>query len=143
MGSITSSVGLISGIDSGALIQQLLQIEARPKQLAQRRILQLQQKQAAFLSINSSLLALGTAAGKFRLDNIFQATSASSSNEDVLSATSSSRASEGTYRFQVDRLVSTQRAHHQHRQEHEQPRAESDADLLPVAALAPSHGRER
>ena len=110
MGSITSSVGLISGIDSGALIQQLLQIEARPKQLAQRRILQLQQKQAAFLSINSSLLALGTAAGKFRLDNIFQATSASSSNEDVLSATSSSRASEGTYRFQVDRLVSTQRA---------------------------------
>lgn len=110
MGSITSSVGLISGIDSGSLIQQLLAIEARPKQLAQQRILQLQQKQAAFLSINSSLLALGTAAGKFRLDKVFQATSASSSNQDVLTATSSTRASEGTYRFQVDRLVSTQRA---------------------------------
>ncbi|MFG0292443.1 MAG: flagellar filament capping protein FliD [Phycisphaerales bacterium JB050] len=109
MGSITSSIGLISGIDSGSLIEQLLQIEARPKQLAQQRILQLQQKQAAFLSINSSLLALGTAAGKFRTENIFQATSATSSDSDVLTATSSSRASEGSYNFRVDRLVSTQR----------------------------------
>ncbi len=44
----------------------------RPKRFAQQRILH-QQKQAAFLSINSSLLALGTAAGKFRLDKVFQA----------------------------------------------------------------------
>jgi len=109
MGTIQSSVGLISGIDSQQLIQQLLQIEARPKQLAQQRIAQLQQQQAAFLSINSSLLALGTAAGAFRTDNVFQATSASSSNESSLTATSSNRASEGVYQFQVNRLVSTQR----------------------------------
>lgn len=110
MGSISSSIGLISGINSGQLIEQLLSIEARPRQLAQRRIVQLQQKQAAFLSINSSLLALGTAAGNFRTQNIFQATSATSSDADVLTATSSNRAAEGSYRFQVDRLVSTQRA---------------------------------
>lgn len=109
MGSIQSSIGLISGINSGALIEQLLAIEARPKQLAQRRILQLQQQQAAFFSINSSLSALGNAAAAFRTQNIFQSTSATSSKPEVLTATSSNRASEGTYRFQVDRLVSTQR----------------------------------
>ncbi len=109
MGTIQSSVGLISGINSQQLIEQLLSIEARPKQLAQQRVLQLQQQQAAFLSINSSLLALGTAAGAFRTENIFQATSASSSNESALTATSSNRASEGVYQFQVNRLVTTQR----------------------------------
>lgn len=109
MGTIQSSVGLISGIDSQQLINQLLQIEARPKQLAQRRIAQLQQQQAAFLSINSSLQALGTAASAFRADNIFQSTGATSSNEGALTASSSNRASEGVYQFQVDRLVSTQR----------------------------------
>jgi flagellar hook-associated protein 2 len=109
MGAIQSSIGLISGINSGQLIEQLLAIEARPRQLAQQRILQLQNRQAAFLSVNSSLLALGTAAGKFRTESIFQAASATSSDSDVLSATASTRAAEGSYRFQVDRLVSTQR----------------------------------
>ena len=41
MGGITSSVGIFSGINSAQLIDQLLSIEARPKKLAQNRLLQL------------------------------------------------------------------------------------------------------
>lgn len=108
--SITSSVGLISGIDSQSLIQQLLQIEARPQQLAQRRIAQLQQQQAAYLQLNSALLALEGAAGAFNSRDVFDSSTASSSNPDVLSATASANAAEGTYDFLVDRLVSTQRS---------------------------------
>ncbi|MCA9292566.1 MAG: flagellar filament capping protein FliD [Phycisphaerales bacterium] len=110
MGGITSSIGLISGIDSGSLIQQLLQIDARPKVLAQRRIAQLQQQQAAYIDINSSLLALKSAGGAFNTSKIFKSTSALSSNESALAATASTSATPGTYDFIVDRLVTSQRA---------------------------------
>ncbi|MEO1129358.1 MAG: flagellar filament capping protein FliD [Planctomycetota bacterium] len=106
--SISTSVGLFSGIDTGALIQQLLAIEARPQQLAQNRILELQQQQAAYLSINSSLLGLKTAAGAFNTDKLFDTNLATSSNADAVSATASTSANEGSYTFQVQRLVSTQ-----------------------------------
>ena len=62
MSGITSGTGLISGINTGALIDQLIAIEARPRTLIQQRIAQLQAQQAAYLSINSNLGALRTAA---------------------------------------------------------------------------------
>ena len=110
MGAITSSVGLISGIDTGSLIQQLLAIDARPKLLAQSRIAQLQQQQAAYLDINSALLALQTAGGAFNANKTFDATSATSSNENALAATASTSATPGAYSFIIDRLVTSQRA---------------------------------
>lgn len=73
MSGITSSIGLISGLDTGSLINQLLAIEARPKQLAQQRILQLQGQQAALLDLNSRLSSLKTAATKFRTARVFSA----------------------------------------------------------------------
>lgn len=108
MGSITSSIGLISGIDTATLIEQLLAIEARPVVLAQNRIVQLQQRQAAFLDLNSSLLSLNSAAESIRTSNAFDASSASSTNSEVLSGTASNGAAEGSYTFRVDRLVTTQ-----------------------------------
>jgi len=38
MGRITSSVGLVSGIDSGSIIDQLMKLEERPKAQLQDRI---------------------------------------------------------------------------------------------------------
>ena len=46
MGGISSG-GLISGIDTQALINSLIQVAARPRTLAQNRLLQLQSQQAA------------------------------------------------------------------------------------------------
>lgn len=108
MGSITSSIGLVSGIDTASLIEQLLAIEARPVLLAQNRIVQLQQRQAAFLDVNSSLLSLNTAAESIRTSNAFDASAASSTNSDVLTGSASNGAAEGSYTFRVDRLVTTQ-----------------------------------
>ena len=108
MGGISSSVGLISGIDTRSLINQLIQIESRPKQLVQQRILQLQQRQAAYLSINSSLLALRGAAGSFNTDRIFDSNTATSSNQSVLTGTATTNAAVGSYSFIVNRLVTTQ-----------------------------------
>src|SRR4051812_23915729 len=108
MGGISSGTGLFSGIDTGSLIEQLLAIEARPKQLAQQRVLQLRQQQAAYLDLNSKVQALKSASAAFRTGNVFQSNKATSSNDNVLSATASIGAPPGSYPFVVDRLVSTQ-----------------------------------
>ncbi len=107
MGGISSSTGLFSGIDTSSLIEQLLQIDARPKQLAQQRITQLQTQQTAFLDINSRLLGLKSAAAAFNSSKVFDATRASSSNPDAITATASDNATLGTFNFNVERLVST------------------------------------
>ncbi len=108
MGGISTSVGPFSGIDSGALIAQLLAVEGRPKQLAQFRIANLQAQRAAYLDVNSALLALKTSAASFRADKIFRASRAVSSNPDALTATAGTSAAAGVYQFTVSRLVSTQ-----------------------------------
>ena len=108
MSGISSSVGLISGLNTDQIISQLLQIEARPKTLAQQRILQLQGQQAAYLDINVKLTALKTAAGAFRANNVFDAVTATSTNSDVLTASATAGAPAGSYAFLVNKVVSTQ-----------------------------------
>lgn len=108
MSGITTGVGLVSGIDTASLIQQLLAVEARPQVLAQVRLTQLQAQQAAFLDINTRLGGLQSAARSFRTEDTFSSANAVSSDEDTLSATASTSAQIGTYTFVVDRLVSTQ-----------------------------------
>ena len=106
MGGISSS-GLVSGIDYQSIINQLLAIESRPKVFAQQRIVQLQTQQAAYLDVNSSLLALRTAAASLRFNRVFDSAKASSSNAGVLSATAGPTAVPGAYSFLVNRLVTT------------------------------------
>jgi len=108
MGGITSNVGLFSGINTAELIEQLLSIEARPKQLAQSRIVQLQAQRAAYLDINTALLSLKTTAAKFGTSKTFRAARADSSNTDILTASAGSGAAPGSYQLSVKRLVSTQ-----------------------------------
>ncbi|MEO0483732.1 MAG: flagellar filament capping protein FliD [Planctomycetota bacterium] len=106
MSGITST-GLVSGIDTASLIEQLLAVESRPRILMQSRIATLQTQQAAYLDINTRLSGLRTASAAFRVNNVFDARGATSSDEDTLTASASSAAQEGKYSFVVDRLVST------------------------------------
>lgn len=108
MGGITTGIGLFSGIDTASLIDQLIASQSRPQILAQQRVIQLQSQQAAYLDINSRLNNFKTAAGSFRVNDIFSSRSIASSNESVLTATGTSSAVPGSYNFIVDRLVSTQ-----------------------------------
>lgn len=108
MSGITTGVGIFSGIDTGSLINQLIQVASRPKVLAQQRIVQLQAQQAAFLDLTSRLNSLKTAASKFNIDKVFQTARATSSNPQALAASASSGATPGAYSFIIDRVVSTQ-----------------------------------
>ena len=108
MGGITTGVGIFSGIDSASLIDQLIAAQSNPLILAQSRVIQLNQQQAAYLDINSRLSAFKTAAASFRVNKIFQSSVAKSSNESILTATATNSAVPGSYSFIVDRLVSSQ-----------------------------------
>lgn len=110
MGGISSGVGLISGIDTRTLIQQLLSLEAQPRVAAQQRSISIQRQSAAYLDVNTSLLALKQAAAAFDSQRVFRASSATSSDADVLTASAGTTAARGTYQFRVHRLVSTQQS---------------------------------
>lgn len=108
MSGITSGVGIFSGINRDQLINQLLALDARPKAIFQRRIVQLQSISAAYLDLNSRLSSLRTAAQAFNVNKLFAASTAVSSNPEVATATAGPNAAVGSYPFQIDRLVSTQ-----------------------------------
>ena len=108
MGQISSSVGLVSGIDFGSLIDQLMQIEARPQRLVQSRNAVLTSQQVAFKEINAKLLGLKLSADSLANTKTFNATTATSSDESVLTASTGTSTTAGTYDFTVDRLLSTQ-----------------------------------
>ncbi|MEM7228159.1 MAG: flagellar filament capping protein FliD [Planctomycetota bacterium] len=107
MGSITTGVGLISGIDTANLIEQLLLLRAQPKIPLEARLINLQAQQTAMLDVNARLLNLQNAAVALREGDVFNATLATSSNEERVLATTGNRAQPGTYTFVVKQLVST------------------------------------
>ena len=108
MGQISTGVGLISGLPIADIIDQLIAIESRPKQFVESRIAVLQSQQVAFQDINAKLLALKLRGDTLSAIGTFRGTQAASSNESILTATSSSGATPGSYTFISDRLVSTQ-----------------------------------
>lgn len=108
MSGITSSTGLVSNLDYGTLINQLLAIEGRPRTLAQQRVLQLQSNQAAYLDLSSKVSALRTAASGMRTNNVFNSSTVASSNAELLTGSASAGATPGSFAFLVDRVVSTQ-----------------------------------
>ena len=108
MGQITSGVGLISGINTADLIDQLLSLEERPKQLVEQHNAVLTSQQVAFQDINAKLLALKLSAAGFTDQRVFQTTSATTSDESVLAVSSSASSVPGSFDFVVDRLVTTQ-----------------------------------
>ncbi|MEE2894439.1 MAG: flagellar filament capping protein FliD [Planctomycetota bacterium] len=104
--SITSGIGLVSGIDTVSLIEQLLSIDSQAKIPIFQRIGSLNASKTALLDVNARVLSLGNASRAFRLDEVFQSVLTSSSNEDVLAATATTKANPGQYAFRVKQLVS-------------------------------------
>jgi flagellar hook-associated protein 2 len=108
MGRITSSVGLVSGIDSAAIIDQLMKLEERPKAQLQDRIDESNKQKLAYTDISTRLTSLRLVSTKLKKPSTFEAAATSSSDEDVLTATAANGAAIGSFQFQVARLVTSQ-----------------------------------
>src|SRR3954452_12252564 len=105
MAGITSTTGLISGLKTADIIDQLMALEARPKNLLQTRIDAANGQKLAFTDLSTRLTSLRINAQTLKKPSTFTAAAATSSNEDVLSATAGLGALPGSYQFQVARLV--------------------------------------
>ncbi|HOJ67691.1 MAG TPA: flagellar filament capping protein FliD [Candidatus Hydrogenedentes bacterium] len=104
-GGITAS-GLITGIDSNALINQLMQLERQPITRLQNQITTLNTQRTALTNLTNTLRTLRSRAQDFRLLDPFNKFNSSSGDEDVLTTSiTGSSPTVGTYSVQVIQLA--------------------------------------
>ncbi|RIK75100.1 MAG: hypothetical protein DCC67_15720 [Planctomycetota bacterium] len=110
MGRITSSVGLISGLQIEETVTQLMAVAARPRDLLKARTDALKQEQAALDTLGSRLLAFQFAVNKLKAATVYTAREATSSNKDVLqvSLPASGAPPVGTFQVRPVQLASAQ-----------------------------------
>jgi flagellar hook-associated protein 2 len=102
----TSSVsGLASGIDWADIISQLMEIERRPITLLESKKSNYEERLSVWQDINTRLLSLKTEADSLKTASNFIQRTASSSDEDILTASATSSASAGTYSVTVNQLA--------------------------------------
>ncbi|MFM7051468.1 MAG: flagellar filament capping protein FliD [Planctomycetota bacterium] len=106
MSGISTGIGLVSGINSSALIEQLLALESRGKLPIQRRMSSIQGSKTALMDINARLLNLKNAAAGIRSGKIFDAMNAVSSDDTILTAKANTTTPPGSYQFTIGRLAS-------------------------------------
>lgn len=106
--SSTSSLrvgGLVSGIDTEALVKELLKTEQNKvdKKIKERQLLEW--KRDEFRTVNTKLLALRTSVADLKLESNFIGKTAKSSNDSILTATAATNAVPGTYAIKVKQLA--------------------------------------
>ena len=97
--------GLASGLDTEAIIKQLMEIERVPLNKIQQRKSLLQTQKNAWHDIYTRLINLQGKLSSLRLSSTFTARKAISSNESTFTATASAGAAVGSYRIQVNKLA--------------------------------------
>ena len=104
-----SFAGLGSGLDTDAIISQLIDIERRPVVFIQRRQIKLEQEKAAVGSINSSLLSLKDSVAKLESDDLFSIVNAQSDDSDRISVSATNGATAGSFSVEVLELAEARR----------------------------------
>jgi len=108
MASGTLAVGgLMSGIDTESMFTQLREAYRKPVQLMETRKEDYNVKLSAYSTLQAKLTALRAAAKEMDTSNEFASLAATSSDEDVLTASTISTAKDMTYNLQVKTLAQT------------------------------------
>lgn len=99
--------GLASGINTNAIVQGLLAVQQSQITQLQNRQQQLVQDQSAFKTIEAKLLTLQSDVGQISstYNSVFDARTATSSNQNLVTASASSSAAPGVYSFSVNSLA--------------------------------------
>jgi len=101
--------GLISGLDTQQIIDQLMAIERRPVDLLTRRQNQYEDLLSAWREVNSKLLSLRSAAESLVKAADFGLFNASSEDEDIVTVSASSRARPESHTLRVFSLAQAQK----------------------------------
>jgi flagellar capping protein FliD len=98
--------GLVSGLDTTSLINQLMTAESQPQTALKNKASAAQADAAAYRAVNTRFDALRTAAAALTTDAAWQSTKATSSSPTV-TATASATAAAGSVTFAVTELAAT------------------------------------
>src|SRR5262249_16254245 len=107
MGTIKTSTGLASGIDTSALIQAILTYNQAAVSKLQARLKTVQTAQTGLSQVQAGLLSITGAAQQLSTQSTFQALQIQNSDPSQLSVTTDSTAAAGTQAFQAVRLATT------------------------------------
>jgi len=97
--------GLASGLDTQGIIQKLMDLERRPIKLLEQQEDVFQVKLSAYGEVKSALSEFQSAVNDLRYSSNFAASSSTSSNEDILTVTSSGSAVLGSHSIIVSALA--------------------------------------
>ncbi|WP_018685613.1 flagellar filament capping protein FliD [Actinokineospora enzanensis] len=104
---MTSSVdGLVTGLDTTSIINQLMTLEAAPQTRLKTKVSEQQTLTSAYQAINAKVLAVGNAVKDLQTATTWTAVKATASSSSVSVATSSTALS-GTATFDVSSLATT------------------------------------
>lgn len=105
MAGTVSVGGLMSGLDTNNIIEQLMSIETRQITQIEDRILLAEQRKIAVEYVTTQSISLSLSAYNLTKSRTFETKNAISSNEDILTASSSYSAATGNYTFTVGQLA--------------------------------------
>lgn len=108
MGRIQANTGIISGIPITETVTQLMQIEARPRDLLASRAKTLQSQQVAVTELTALVIGVQLGVRKLGVTNLFEQRTVSSANKGLLNATSNGSPAVGTYKFTAVRQATAQ-----------------------------------
>lgn len=108
MSTISSGVGLVSGLDIQSLISRLMAVESRPRDLLRTRIGALDAQKTALLDISARISGILSRVTSLSQISTFRSRSAASSAATVAAATVRSEAVPGSHSFIVQSLSSRQ-----------------------------------
>jgi len=103
-----NSLGVGSGINLQSIVQKLMAVQSQPLQQLQKQQSDYQAQLSAYGKLSSALSTFQTAMQGFTDPTQFQAFTATSSNQNVLSATADSSATAGNYQLTVSKLAQAQ-----------------------------------
>lgn len=103
--------GLVTGMPTADLVEQLLAIERRPMVQMQQRKDVLSKQRDAWRDINSRLNTLRERMASLRTDKLFVSRAATASNESVLDVSAGSKAVSGSYEIEVVQLAKAHTVH--------------------------------
>ncbi len=99
MGRLTTNVGLVSGFPIQSTVDQLIALQAAPRDALQTATTALQNQQAEVTNLAGVVVSLQSLVAKLALPATFQQRTASSSNVDVVGVTVNGSPATGNYQY--------------------------------------------
>lgn len=108
--SVTTGVGLVSGVDYESIIQQISQLNRRPIQIYERRQAVLQTQSQAYGQVSSVLTAFRDQVAKMLSQDDLTFRSAQAGNKEALDVSATDDAPAGSYSVEVLQLAQSARS---------------------------------